>query len=175
MAVYELDEKAPKIGKDTFIHETASVIGEVVIGDYSWVGPGASIRGDYGAIFIGDESCIEDNCVIHAKPDGDCRIGDHVTVGHGAILHGCTVQDWALIGMGAVIGQGAEIGEWAVIGEGAVVPQRKMIPGRKIAIGVPAKVVSDVKDEYIKKWTDYKSLYKDLARDVYPKTLKRKD
>ena len=175
MAVYELDGKAPKIGKDTFIHETASVIGEVVIGDCSWVGPGASIRGDYGAIFIGDESCIEDNCVIHAKPDGDCRIGDHVTIGHGAILHGCTVQDWALIGMGAIIGQGAEIREWAVIGEGAVVPQRKIIPGRKIAIGVPAKVVSDVKDEYIKKWTDYKGLYKDLARDVYPKTLKRKD
>lgn len=175
MAVYELRGNVPKIGKETFIHETASVIGEVTIGERSWIGPGASLRGDYGAIFIGNESCIEDNCVIHAKPDGDCIIGDHVTVGHGAILHGCTVRDWALIGMGAVVGQGAEIGEWAVVGEGAVVPQGKEIPGRKIAVGIPAKVISDVKDEYVKKWTDYKSLYPDLARDVYPKTLKRRD
>ncbi|UCD93241.1 MAG: gamma carbonic anhydrase family protein [Methanobacteriota archaeon] len=163
------------MGEDTFIHETASVIGEVVIGDRSFVGPGASVRGDFGGIIIGDESFIEDNCVLHAKPDGDCVIGDHVTVGHGAILHGCTVGDWALIGMGAVVGQGAVIGEWAVIGEGAVVPQGKNIAARKIAMGIPAKEVSDVKDEYIERWTDYKGMYKDLAKDVYPNTLKRKD
>lgn len=175
MAVYELEGKVPEVGKDTYIHETASVIGEVVIGEATWIGPGASIRGDYGAVYIGDESCIEDNCVVHAKPDGPCRIGNKVTVGHGAILHGCTVHDWALIGMGAIVGQGAEIGEWAVVGEGAVVPREKSIPGRKVALGIPAKVVSEVKEEYIKTWTEYKSWYPDLARNIYKKGLKRID
>lgn len=175
MAVYELEGKVPKVGKGTYVHETASVIGEVVIGESTWIGPGASIRGDYGSVFIGNESCIEDNCVVHAKPHGACRIGNHVTVGHGAILHGCKVGDWALIGMGAIVSQDAEIGEWTVLGEGTVVPQGQKIPNRKIAVGVPAKIISDVKDEYIKKWTDYKSWYPDLAKNIYPKTLKRVD
>ncbi len=175
MAIYELEGKVPEIGKDAYIHETASVIGAVTIGEASWIGPGASIRGDYGAIFIGDETCIEDNCVVHAKPDGSCRIGNKVTVGHAAILHGCTIRDWALIGMGAVVGQGAEVGEWGVVGEGAVVPHGRSIPGRKVAVGVPAKVVSDVKDEFIKTWTEYKSWYPELARTVYRKGLKRVD
>ncbi len=175
MAVYQLEDNIPKIGKDSYIHETASVIGEVEIGEATWVGPGASIRGDYGQVFVGNESCIEDNCVVHAKPDGACRIGNNVTVGHAAILHGCVVHDWALIGMGAIIAQGAEIGEWTVIGEGALVPRRKSVPGKKIAMGIPAKVVGDVKEEYIKTWTEYKSWYPDLARNVYKKGLKRID
>ncbi len=175
MAVYELEGKAPRIGKDCYIHGTASVIGEVEIEEATWIGPGASIRGDYGKIFIGSESCIEDNCVVHAKPDGACRIGNKVTVGHAAILHGCTIKDWALIGMGAIVGQGATIGEWGVVGEGAVVPHGKTIPSRKIAMGIPAKVVGDVKEEYIKTWTEYKSWYPELARKVYKNGLKRID
>ena len=175
MAVFQLEDKVPKIGKDSYIHETASVIGEVEIGEATWVGPGASIRGDYGQILIGNESCIEDNCVVHAKPDGACRIGNKVTVGHAAILHGCTIQDWALIGMGAIVAQGAEVGEWAVVGEGALVPRGKRIPSRKVAMGVPAKVVGDVKEEYIETWTEYKSWYPDLAKNVYKKGLKRID
>ncbi|MFQ6059767.1 MAG: gamma carbonic anhydrase family protein [Thermoplasmata archaeon] len=173
MTVYELKGKLPEIGEGSYVHETASVIGDVAIGESSWIGPGASIRGDYGSVYIGSETCIEDNCVVHAKPYGACRIGNNVTVGHGAILHGCTIKDWALIGMGAIVSQDAEIGEWSVIGEGAVVPQGQRIAGRKIAVGVPARIIGEVEEDYTKKWTEYKSLYPDLAKNVYPKTLKK--
>lgn len=99
------------------------------------------------------------------------RIGDYVTVGHGSIIHTATVHDYAVIGMGSIISDWAVVGEWAAIGEGAVVTQNTEIPPGKVAVGLPAKVVGDVKKEWKELWGSYKHVYVDLARR-YPTGLK---
>ncbi len=164
MAVFELEDRIPKIGEDTYIAESAEVIGGVIIGKNCYIGPGAKIRGDYGTIEIGDFSIIEDNCVLHARPDEKCVIGQHVTIGHGAIIHNASIHDWAMIGMGAIVSDYAVVGEWSVIGEGCVVRNKQEIPDGKVAVGVPAKVIADVKDDYKELWTRYKGLYAELAK-----------
>jgi carbonic anhydrase/acetyltransferase-like protein (isoleucine patch superfamily) len=164
MALYQIEERKPVIGNDTYVAESAEVIGYVVVGEHCYIGHGARIRGDYGTILIGDYSIIEDNCIIHARPDDLCKIGEHVTVGHGAIVHNATIQDWAMIGMGAIVSDYAEVGEWGVVGEGAVVRNKQVIPEGKVAVGVPAQIIADVKDEYKELWTRYKGLYADLAK-----------
>ena len=172
MAIYQLEDRIPKIGKDTYIAELAEVIGRVIIGNNCYIGHGAIIRGDYGTIEIGDYSIIEDNCVLHARPDEKCTIGNRVTIGHGAIIHNATIHDWVVVGMGAVVSDYAVVGEWAVIGEGCVVRNNQQIPDGKVAVGVPAKVIADVKDDYKELWTRYKGVYAELAKRNI-KSLKR--
>jgi carbonic anhydrase/acetyltransferase-like protein (isoleucine patch superfamily) len=174
LAIYQLEDRIPKIGVNNFIADSAEIIGDVVIGNNCYIGHGARIRGDYGSIEIGDYSIVEDNCVIHARPEDKCTIGKHVTIGHGAIVHNATIHDWAMIGMGAIISDYATVGEWGVVGEGAVVRNKQEIPGNKVVVGVPAKVIADVKDDYKELWTRYKNLYLELGqRNI--KGLKRID
>ncbi|NIN66217.1 MAG: gamma carbonic anhydrase family protein, partial [Anaerolineae bacterium] len=116
MAVYEFEGRRPKIGKNVYVHPSADIIGLVTLGDDCYVAPGARIRGDYGEILIGRGTSIEENCVIHARPDQITRIGDYVTVGHGSIIHNATVHDYVVVGMGAIISDWAVVGEWAAIG-----------------------------------------------------------
>ncbi len=174
MAVFQFEDRIPKIGDGTYIADSAEVIGKVTIGTKCYVGPGAKIRGDYGTIEIGDYSNIEENCVVHARPDEKCVIGSHVTIGHGAIIHNATIKDWAVIGMGAIVSDYAVVGVWSVVGEGCVVRNNQEIPDNKIAVGVPAKVIADVTDDYKELWTRYKGMYTDLAVR-YPEGLKRVD
>ena len=175
MSIYEFKDKKPKIGKDTFIFKSADIIGDVTIGKNCYIGPGARIRGDYGSIKIGNDTAVEENVVIHARPDDVTNIGSHVTIGHASIIHNATVHDWAVIGMGAIVSDWAEIGKWAVIAEGAVVKNKQKIPDRAIAVGVPAKVVSEISLEYEKQWTKYKKIYTDLASKRLPNSLKKLD
>jgi carbonic anhydrase/acetyltransferase-like protein (isoleucine patch superfamily) len=175
MSIYEFENKRPVIGRGTFIFKSADVIGDVIIGENCYIGPGARIRGDYGSIRIGDNSAIEENVVIHARPDDITKIGNWVTIGHSSVIHNATVFDWAVIGMGAIVSDWAEIGEWAVIAEGAVVKNKQKIPQRGIAVGVPAKVVTEISLDYEKQWTSYKKIYSDLARDRFPNSLKKVD
>lgn len=172
MAVYQFENKIPKIGAGTYVYASADIIGDVTIGENCYIGPGARIRGDYGTVKIGNETSVEDNCVIHARPDEICTIGDHVTIGHGAIIHNCTVGDWCIIGMSAVVSDYAKLGEWCVVAEGCVVKNNQEIPGGKIAVGIPAKVIGDVSSEYKAQWTKFKNIYKELAVKRYPKGLK---
>ena len=172
MSLYEFENKKPSIGKGTFIFKSADVIGDVVIGKNCYIGPGARIRGDYGSIRIGDNTAIEENVVIHARPDGVTDIGNNVTIGHASIIHNATVHDWAVIGMGAIVSDWADIGEWAVVAEGAVVKNKQTIPNKAIAVGIPEKVVSEISLEYEKQWTKYKKIYSDLARKRFPESLK---
>ncbi|UCH88380.1 MAG: gamma carbonic anhydrase family protein [Thermoplasmata archaeon] len=172
MPVYEFEGKSPKIGEGTYIFDSADVIGEVDLGKNVYVGAGARIRGDYGKIVIGDNSAIEDNVVIHARPDQHTEIGANVTIGHGAVIHNATIKDWAVIGMGAIVSDWATVGEWAVVGEGALVKNRGEVPAGKIAVGLPAKVIADVSEDYKKQWTEFKGIYSDFAKDRYPKSLK---
>ncbi|UCE37664.1 MAG: gamma carbonic anhydrase family protein [Thermoplasmata archaeon] len=164
MALYQLEDRVPQIGKETYVAESAEVIGKVIIGNNCYIGHGARIRGDYGTIIIGDYSIVEDNCVLHARPDDICKIGEHVTIGHGAIIHNATIYDWVVVGMGAIVSDFAVVGEWGVVGEGAVVRNNQEIPKGKVAVGVPAKVIADVKDDYKELWTRYKGLYRELAK-----------
>lgn len=132
---------SPKIHESCFVAESASVVGDVTIGEDSSVWYGAVIRGDEDSLVIGRRTSIQDNAVIHCNEGFPVKIGDNVTVGHGAIVHGCTVGDNALIGMGATVLDGAVIGENAVVGAGAVVKERDVIPEGAVAVGIPAKVV----------------------------------
>ena len=175
MSIYEFENNKPKIMKGTFIFPSADVIGNVTIGENCYIGPGARIRGDYGAIHIGNDTAIEENVVIHARPNEKTVIGNSVTIGHAAIIHNSTIHDWAVIGMGAIVSDYAEIGEWAVVAEGAVVKNKGKIPDRSIAVGIPAKIVTEINSDYQKQWTEYKKIYSDLARKRFPKSLKLVD
>ena len=172
MSIYEFEKKKPRIGKGTFIFPSADVIGDVTIGENCYIGPGARIRGDYGSIRIGNDTAVEENVVIHARPNEKTIIGNSVTIGHAAIIHNATIHDWAIIGMGAIVSDYAEIGEWAVVAEGAVVKNKTKIPDKAIAVGIPAKVVAEITLEYKKQWTEYKKIYSDLARKRLPNSLK---
>jgi carbonic anhydrase/acetyltransferase-like protein (isoleucine patch superfamily) len=172
MSIYEFENKKPRIGKGTFVFKSADIIGDVIIGKNCYIGPGARIRGDYGSIRIGDNNAIEENVVIHARPDDITTIENHVTLGHASIIHNAAIHDWAVIGMGAIVSDWAEIGKWAVVAEGAVVKNKQKVPNKAIAVGVPAKIVSEVSEEYKNQWTGYKKIYSDLACKRFPNSLK---
>jgi carbonic anhydrase/acetyltransferase-like protein (isoleucine patch superfamily) len=172
MAIYEFEGHKPKLGQGAYVHPSADVIGAVIIGDNCWIGPGARLRGDYGTIVIEDGTSIEDNCVIHARPNETTRIGKYVTIGHGCVIHNATIHDYAVIGMGSVVSDWAMVGEWAVVGEGAVVRQQQEIPAGGIAVGVPARLLDkQVGEEYKAEWSNFKRIYQDLARR-YPQGMK---
>jgi len=172
MAVYAFEDKTPRIRKGTFVFPSADIIGDVVIGRNCYIGPGARIRGDYGTIRIGDNTAVEENVVIHARPSEITIIGDYVTIGHAAIIHNASIHDWAVIGMGAIVSDWAEIGEWGVVAEGAVVKNKQKIMDREIAVGVPAKVIGTISPDYEQQWTNYKHIYGELASKRLPASLK---
>jgi carbonic anhydrase/acetyltransferase-like protein (isoleucine patch superfamily) len=173
MALYEFEGKRPEIGKTSFVPETADVIGDVVIGEGCFIGVGARIRGDYGSIRIGDRTSVQENVVIHARDGDQTVVGSNVQLGHGCILHNCTVKDNAVIGLGAILTDFSVVGDWAIVGEGAVV--RGEIPDGAIAVGVPAKVIGQVGEKQKAEWQYYKDKYAELAAVRYPKGLKRID
>ncbi|MCP4136468.1 MAG: gamma carbonic anhydrase family protein [bacterium] len=162
--LYEFDGKEPVSGKDTYVSELAQVIGDVVIGDNCYIGHGAILRGDYGRIEIGSGTAVEEGAIIHAPPANVHTIGENVTVGHGAILHGAKIEDFAVIGMGAILSLWSEIGEWAIVAEGAVVTMKQTVPGNVVFAGNPAQFVRDIKDKDKNMWTMGKKIYVDLAK-----------
>ena len=166
MTIGSFEGKSPQIGSGTYVHPSADVLGDVTIGKGCWIGPGARIRGDYGAILIGDYCSVEDNCVIHVRPGERTTIGSWVTIGHSAVIHNVKeIHDYVIVGMGAVVSDWAIVGEWSVVGEGAVVRQGQRIPAEQIAVGVPARVLDKtVSDDYKAEWTHFKKTYVDLAR-----------
>lgn len=164
MAFYEFEGKRPVIGKDSFVHPQAVVIGDVKIGDRCYVGAGAILRGDYGAIIIGNGTNIQENCVLHAEPDTTALIGEDALVGHGAIVHGpCILHNNALVGMGAVVSNQCEIGAGSLLAAGSVLPPGRKIPARQLAMGNPAKAVRELTDDLLLYNTIAVKLYQDLA------------
>jgi carbonic anhydrase/acetyltransferase-like protein (isoleucine patch superfamily) len=134
----------PVIHPSVFIAPTASVMGDVVIGADASVWYGAVLRGDLERIEIGEETNIQDLTMVHADPGVPCHIGRRVGVGHRAILHGCTVEDQCLIGMGSIILNGACIGRGSVIAAGALVPEGMLVPPGSLVMGVPGRIVRPV-------------------------------
>ena len=147
------------INKTVFIADGAKVIGNVEIGANSSVWFNAVIRADSDNVKIGENSNVQDNSVIHTSEGFGVQIGDNVTIGHGAIVHGCTVENNVMIGMGAIVLNGAVIGENSIIGAGTLVTQGKIIPARSLAFGNPVKVVRELTDDEIKSITDNANSY----------------
>ncbi len=165
MTIWRFEKYIPKIGKNTYIAESADVIGNVTIGNNCYIGPGARIRGDYGKIIIGDGCSIQENVVIHARPNGTTTIGNNVTIGHMALLHNCTVDDFAVVGMGSIVSDFSHLKKWAVLGEGALAKKNFILEENKIAVGIPAKIIGDISDkkEIKDELMQYKEKYKEMA------------
>ncbi|MFX0050105.1 MAG: gamma carbonic anhydrase family protein [Candidatus Hermodarchaeota archaeon] len=138
--LFQFEDKIPTFGSETYIAQSAEIIGDVIIGDYCYIGPGAKIRGDYGTIRVGNQTSIQENCVIHARVGGTCKIGNNVIIGHGAILHGAIIENNVIIGMGAIISDDTLIKSWCIIGAGALVTSRQTIDEESLVVGVPAKI-----------------------------------
>lgn len=147
--IFELPGKAPIIGDDCFIADTASVIGDVKIGRNAGVWFGAVVRADHGSIHIGDESNIQDNAVLHCDEGRNLVIGKRVTVGHGAVIHGCTIGDETLIGIQAVVLNGATIGTNCLVGAGSLILEDTSIPDGMLVIGSPARAVRRLTEDEI--------------------------
>jgi carbonic anhydrase/acetyltransferase-like protein (isoleucine patch superfamily) len=142
--------KSPKLGKGVYIAPSAVAVGDITIGDHSSLWPNVSARGDVNWIKIGSRTNIQDNSVLHVTVDTNpLDIGDDVTIGHGCILHGCTIKDRSLIGMGSVVLDGAVVGPDAMVGAGSVVKMGDVVPPGTLYLGVPARYRRDLTPEEI--------------------------
>lgn len=173
MALYEFENKSPKIGKASYVFPTADIIGDVQIGEDCFIGPGARLRADHGSIKIGNQTNVQDNCVIHTRTGETCLIGNGVTLGHGAIIHGATIEDNVVIGMGAIVSDYSIVGEGSIIAEGALVKNHMTVPKRKLLVGVPARPISDVTDEQYDFYVRSRKLYEEFAMFRYPEGLRK--
>ena len=149
MAVYSLDGVAPEVAEDAWIAPDAQVIGHVRLGQGASVWFGAVVRGDNELIAIGARSNIQDGSVLHSDPGSPLTLGEGVTVGHKVVLHGCTVGDNSLIGIGAIVLNRAVIGRDSIVGAGALVPEGKVFPDGVLLLGSPARVVRELTPEQI--------------------------
>lgn len=164
--IYEFKGYTPVVHESAFVHPQASVIGNVIIGRDVYIGPGAAIRGDFGAIVIEDGCNVQENCTIHMFPGITVRLQEGAHVGHGAIVHGAQLGKNCLIGMNAVLMDNAIIGDECVIGALAFVPAEMEIPARKVVVGNPAKVIKDVSDEMLAWKTEGTKIYQRLAAEM---------
>ncbi len=171
--IYKLDNGTPKIGANVYIAPTATVVGDVVLGSNVGVWFGAVIRGDEERITLGDGTNVQDCCVLHTDPGCPLNIGAKVTIGHKAVLHGCTVSDGCLIGINAVILNNAHIGKSCLIGANSLITDGKEFPPNSLVVGAPGRVVRQLNQKeidmlarfnksYIKKIARYKSSFKEV-------------
>lgn len=149
MGLYQLDGRAPQLGEGAWVAPSADLIGDVRLGARASVWFGAVIRADNTPILLGEDTNFQDGAIGHSDPGAPLTIGARVTVGHQAILHGCTVEDEALIGMGARILNGAVIGSQSIVGAGALVTENKVFPPRSLIVGSPAKAIRTLGDEQV--------------------------
>ncbi|MGB9803859.1 gamma carbonic anhydrase family protein [Desulfofundulus sp.] len=164
MSIYELGDCRPQLAAGVFIAPGARVIGRVKIGRGSSVWFNTVIRGDADEVEIGEETNIQDGCLLHEDPGYPLKIGNRVTVGHGAILHGCTIEDGTLVGMGAIVLNGARVGRGAVVGAGALVVEGQEIPPDHLALGSPARVVRQLSEQEKGKLSKLAFHYQERAR-----------
>ncbi len=164
LRVYAIDGIVPVVDPTAFVHPTAVLIGDVIIGPDCYVGPCASLRGDFGRLILERGANLQDTCVMHGFPGTDTVVEEDGHVGHGAVLHGCRVGKNALIGMNAVIMDNAVIGESSIIAACAFVKAGAIIPPRSLAAGMPAKVLRTLSEEEIGWKSDGTRTYQDLTR-----------
>ncbi|MCE0844350.1 phenylacetic acid degradation protein PaaY [Buttiauxella sp. A2-C1_F] len=163
MPVYQIDGLIPVVPEDSYVHPTAVLIGDVILGHRVYIGPNASLRGDFGRIIVKDGANVQDNCVMHGFPEQDTVVEEDGHIGHGAILHGCLIGKNALVGMNAVILDGAQIGENSIVGAAAFVKARAEFGANQMILGSPAKVVRELRADEIE-WKKHGTReYQDLV------------
>ena len=169
--IFEFKGIKPVIDPSSFVHPQASVTGDVIIGKNVYIGPGASIRADWGKIIIQDGANVQENCTIHMFPGVTVNIHKGAHLGHGCIVHGATIGVNSMIGMNAVILDDAKIGDECIIGALTLVKSEMIIPNRKVVVGNPAKIIKDVSEEMITWKTEGTKIYQQLPKDCH-NTLK---
>ncbi len=174
MALYQLGDVAPTIDDDAYVAPEATVIGRVQLKARSSVWPGAVIRGDNEPIVVGEASNVQEGAVLHTDPGCPLNIGDRVTIGHQAMLHGCTVGEGSLIGIQAVVLNRAVIGKDCLVGAGAIVTEGKVFPDRSLILGAPAKAVRELTEDDIAKMRLNAETYA-VRQAMYKQQLKRID
>jgi carbonic anhydrase/acetyltransferase-like protein (isoleucine patch superfamily) len=161
----------PKVHPSVFIADGARIYGEVEIRRGASIWFNAVIRGDEGRIVIGENTNIQDNCVIHSDQDTAVEIGDNVTIGHGAVIRGCRIGNRCMIGMHATIMNNADIGEESIVGTQAMVAYHKKFPPRSLILGIPAKLVRMLSDEDLAVGEKAVTIYRDLVRKYQNKLV----
>jgi len=147
MPIYAIEDFIPVVKENSYIHPSAEIIGDVIIEEHCFIGPGAVLRGDFGRIFIGHHSNVQDTCVLHSFPDKDCHLEPYSHIGHGAVLHGCYIGEHALVGMNAVVMDDAKIGAESFVAASSFVRAGFECDKRSMLMGIPAKVVRQVSDQ----------------------------
>jgi carbonic anhydrase/acetyltransferase-like protein (isoleucine patch superfamily) len=172
MAIYQLGDRVPDIDPTAFVYESATVIGTVRLGAAVSVWPGATLRGDTEPVVVGAGSNVQEACVLHTDPGCPLTVAANVTVGHQAVLHGCTIGEGSLIGIQAVVLNRAVIGKNCLIGAGALVTEGKVIPDNSLVLGSPAKVVRELGAEDIARMHANSAHYAERGQR-YKRELKR--
>jgi len=170
---YEYKGLIPVVPKDTYVHPQAVLIGNVIIGHGCYIGPGVSLRGDFGRIEVGDGANVQDNCIIHSFPGRDAIIEKDGHIGHGAILHGCIIGRNTLVGMNSVIMDGAELGAESIVGAQAFVKAGSIFAPRSMVVGAPAKLLREVSDKEIEWKSNGTREYQELARNCLAGLIKQ--
>jgi len=159
MPLYAFEGKQPRIHPSAWVAPSADIIGAVSIGPRCYVGWGAVIRGDHGAVDILEGTAVEEGVIIHTPKDFTSRFGFKTTLGHGAMFHGATVEDFAVIGMRATVSNKAVVGEWSIIGEAGLVKESQVVPPGSVAVGQPVRIIGEVTESHRERWLRGKENY----------------
>ncbi|MDO8458729.1 MAG: transferase hexapeptide repeat family protein [Burkholderiaceae bacterium] len=163
MPCYSIEGVVPVIDPSAYVHPTAVLIGDVIVGENCYVGPNACLRGDFGRIVLKAGANVQDTCVMHGFPERDTVVEENGHIGHGAVLHSCIVRRGALVGMNAVVMDEAEVGEQAIVAACAFVPAGMRIPPRTLVAGMPAKVKRELTEAEIAWKLEGTKTYQDLT------------
>lgn len=182
MPCYSIDGIRPVVHSDSYVHPTATLIGDVIIAADCYIGPGAVLRGDFGRLIMEEGANLQDTCVVHGFPGTDTVVEVDGHIGHGAVLHGCRIGRNALVGMNSVVMDGAQVGESAMVAAMSFVKAGMVIPDRQLAAGSPARLIREMSDKEIN-WKhsgtrDYQTLVKRSLNsmiEVMPLTEMDKD
>lgn len=167
MPVYSYQGIVPVVDPSSFVHPAATLIGDVIVGPGCYIGPGASLRGDFGRITVEGASSVQDNCTIHTSSGNDCTVGLGATVGHGAVLHGCRIGRHTLIGINSVVLDNAEVGEDCLVAALSLVRPDAVLPAQSLIAGNPARVLRRFAPEQITWRNTGDGAYQRLAREAF--------
>lgn len=164
---YEFDGFRPVVHSSSFVHPQAVVTGNVIIGKDVYIGPGAMLRGDWGAIIIEDGCNVQENCIIHMFPGVTVLLKEAAHIGHGAVIHGATIGKNCLVGMNAVIMDEVDLGDECIVGALTFIKQGEIIPARSVVVGNPSRIVKEVSDEMLQWKTEGTHLYQQLPQEMF--------
>jgi carbonic anhydrase/acetyltransferase-like protein (isoleucine patch superfamily) len=165
--IYQFKEMIPVVDPSSFVHPLATVTGNVIIGKQVYVGPGASLRGDWGQIIIEDGCNIQENCTVHMFPGVTVLLKAGAHIGHGAIIHGAVIGKNCLVGMNAVIMDNVQLGDECIVGALSFIKADEIFENRSLIVGNPAKKIKEVSDEMITWKTEGTKLYQQLPSDMH--------